>query len=330
MRFGTVTLIGRSNVGKSTFLNLALGQPLSIVSPLPQTTRDALLGVAQFGDAQVAFLDTPGIHKPRTELGRRMNGAALDAARSADVLLFFTDVPDRFPAAVPHHEPPANPLEHPLIRSDDRPLLQEIASKKAPTLLVINKVDLVADKTKLLPVLDAYFQTGLFKAIIPTCFKKGEGLARVTQEIEALLPEGEFGYDANTLTNRPVLFFVREYIREALLNQLGSEVPHAVAVSIDEADERPSLLRIVATIHVEKVGQRKIVVGSQGQMIKSIGIKARERIEALVEKKVHLSLFVRVTPEWKNVPRQLAELGYDAPMGDAECAPPARPEKEGT
>jgi len=147
--------------------------------------------------------------------------------------------------------------------------------------------------------------------IVPTSLRKDVGVETLLDEIAVRLPEGPPGYESDTLTNRPVLFFVREYVREAVMNQLHREVPHAVAVTIEQADETATLLRLSATIHVEKVGQRKIVVGKGGAQIKAIGIAARTRIEALVEKQVHLELFVRITDEWKNMPRMLAELGHD-------------------
>ena len=313
MRFGTVALVGRTNVGKSTFLNCALGEPLAITSPLPQTTRDSLLGIAAHGDAQIAFLDTPGFHRPRTELGRRMNSAAFDSARAADVLVFVTDAWSHAPKALPQGSPLATrPLENRWLRPGDREVLESLREfANAPKILVINKVDVAKDKSLLLPMLEAYAEATEFLALVPTSFRRQDGVNAVLEEIQKLLPSGPPGYDPETLTDRPVLFFVREYVREAVLNQLTSEVPHAVAVSIDQADERPDLLRLSATIHVEKVGQRKIVVGKGGERIKAIGIAARARIEELVQKKVHLELFVRITSEWKNVPRQLAELGYD-------------------
>ncbi len=312
MRFGTVALIGRTNVGKSTLLNAALGEPLAITSPLPQTTRDALLGVMRRGDAQIAFLDTPGVHKPRTELGRRMLSAAYESARSADVVVLMTDVWDKEPRGSIAGSSPS-PLHNPWIRPGDRDVLEALNDfAPGPRVLVINKVDQVRNKQLLLPMLEAYSKAHDFEALIPASVLNDDGLDRVLDEIARLLPEGPAGFDEETLTNRPVLFFVREYVREAVLNQCRSEVPHAVAVSVDRADESPRLLSLSATIHVEKVGQRKIVVGQGGEQIKAIGIAARERIEKLIDKKVHLELFVRVTPNWKEVPRQLAELGYEA------------------
>lgn len=313
MRYGNVSLIGRTNVGKSTFLNRALGQALAITSPLPQTTRDTLLGVAQHADAQMAFLDTPGLHRPRTELGKRMNFAAMDGLRSADVIVLFTDVWLKPPAALGKGQwsGPAEPLHSPWIRPGDKDVIAALDGMNAPVILAINKVDLARDKGQLLPMLEAYSKAHDFATIVPTSLRKDVGVETLLDEIAKRLPEGPPGYESDTLTNRPVLFFVREYVREAVMNQLHREVPHAVAVTIEQADETATLLRLSATIHVEKVGQRKIVVGKGGAQIKAIGIAARTRIEALVEKQVHLELFVRITDEWKNMPRMLAELGHD-------------------
>ncbi len=321
MRFGTVALVGRTNVGKSTLLNSALGEPLAITSPLPQTTRDALLGVAQYGDAQIAFLDTPGIHRPRTELGRRMNTAAYESARAADATLMMTDVWRKPPREDRTLGGSTSTLESPWIRPGDRELLESLEDfAPGPRVLVINKVDLVRDKKQLLPMIQAYSNAARFEAIVPTSVLKHQGVSVVLDQLVPLLAEGPPGYDEDTLTNRPVLFFVREYVREAVLRSCEREVPHAVAVSVDRAEESGTLLSLSATIHVEKVGQRKIIVGKGGQQIKAIGIAARERIEALVDKQVHLELFVRVTPSWKDMPRQLAELGYDDPArGSADA-----------
>lgn len=323
MRFGTVTLVGRTNVGKSTFLNQALGEPLAITSPLPQTTRDVLLGVTTHGDAQIAFVDTPGIHRPRNELGKRMNAATTDALQSADVFVMMTDVWQKTPKiqSASAWTGEQDPLNSPWLRPGDKDILITLKNRNAPTILAVNKVDLAKDKTRLLPMLEAYSKAYEFATLIPMSVRRNQGVAELLNEIAERLPEGPPGYDQDTLTDRPVLFFAREYVREAMLNQLTSEVPHAVAISIDQADERDNLLRLGATIHVEKLGQRKIVVGKGGEQIKAIGIAARERIEALVGKKVHLELFVRITKEWKNTARKLAELGYDEGKKEDEHDP---------
>jgi GTPase len=299
MRFGTIAIVGRANVGKSTFLNAALGQPLAIVSPLPQTTRDALLGIVTHGDAQLAFLDTPGLHRAKTELGRRMNATANEAARAADVVLFVTDPGRRTARARDAAEPDPEDVE----------LLQRLPPK-ARVVAAVNKVDLVKSKEKLLPLLVGLSNVRPLEEIVPVTFRRQADVTRVLDLLAPLVPEGAPGYDGDALTDRPSSYFAREYVREAVLESARGEVPHAVAVSLDEYDEAQKTVRIRATIHVEKVGQRKILVGSGGTKLKEIGTRARQRIEGLIERPVFLGLFVRVTPQWKSIPRQLAELGY--------------------
>lgn len=308
MRFGTIALFGRSNVGKSTFLNAVLEQDLAIVSSRPQTTRDALLGVVTRADAQLAFVDTPGVHRPKTELGRRMNHAALEAARTTDAVLFMTDVGCLLRRG---RKPNEDPIE-----AEDRELVQRLPSgKQTPTLLLLNKVDLLRDKGRLLPLLTAFQALHDFHAIIPISALNADGLERVLTELVSLMPEGPAGYPTDTLTDRPTSYFAREYVREQVLAATQGEVPHAVAVSLDSYEEG-SIVRILATLHVDKIGQRRILVGNGGAKIKEIGMAARARIEALVGRQVYLELFVRVSPRWKDAPRQLAELGY-TPGADA-------------
>jgi GTP-binding protein Era len=313
MRFGNVALVGRTNVGKSTFLNAALGEPLAITSPLPQTTRDLLLGVVHLADAQIAFIDTPGLHRPRHELGRRMNAAALDAARSADLAILMTDThllesrDALLPAGARRDESDGIP-------GADREAL-DLVPPGVPTILVVNKIDKLKQKHLLLPTITAFTEARDFVAVVPTCMRRLDDVERVLREVATHLPEGPAGYDDDTLTNRPMQFFVREYVREQVMLQTGREIPHAVAVSVDEMNDRGDLTLIKATVHVEKPGQRKIVVGNGGHQIRDIGRAARERIEQLLNKRVYLELFVRVTPRWKNIPRQLNELGYDPTIG---------------
>jgi GTPase len=296
MRFGTVAVVGRTNVGKSTFVNAALGEQLAIVSALPQTTRETLLAVVHRDDAQIAFLDTPGLHRPRSELGRRMNANAFEAARSADLVVLVTDlVRGKDPAALVER---------------DRPMFELFGGQKC--VLAINKIDLAKSKLEVLPMIAAYQAAHAFDEIIPTSFQNKDGVAQVLSAIATHLPEGPAGYDADTLTDRSTPYFAREYVRGEVLNLARGEVPHAVAVSIDAIEERGHVLVIKATIHVEKDGQRRILVGRGGEGIKAIGSGARKRLEALYERKIFLELFVRVTPKWKHMPRQLAELGYPA------------------
>jgi GTPase len=307
MRFGTVAIVGRSNVGKSTLLNALLGEPLAAVSPRPQTTRDSLLGVLNRRDAQIAFVDTPGFHRPRTELGRRMNAAAREAARGADLVVLMTDI-----AALQASRREA--AKHPVLEEDSQLLLGLPA--ESAVLVVINKIDLLKDKARLLPMMAALKELRESVQCVPVSALTDDGVGLVVDAIAELLPEGPAAYDPSTLTDRSTKFFVKEYIREQTLLSTRSEVPHAVAVSVEKFVEGRHAVVIKATIHVEKAGQRIILIGKGGSKIKEIGTFSRKRIEALVGRKVHLELFVRVTPRWKDVPRQLAELGYDPPETD--------------
>lgn len=317
MRAGTIAIVGRSNVGKSTLLNQILGERLAIVSPLPQTTRDPLLGVLHRPDAELAFLDTPGIHKPKTELGSRMNASAMSATESADVVVFVADATEgaeRVKKKTKRSDevPPLDEL-----LPDDAALLKSIKSlKKVPAILVLNKVDLVRDKGLLLPLLQSFLNSVPFRELVPISALKNDGVERLLDVIAELLPEGEPAYPDDTLTDKPSSFFAREYVREQVLLSLKGEIPHAVAVSIDNFDEASDKLRIAATLHVEKVGQRKIIVGTGGAVIKELRLGAEQRLKRLLGRKVKLELFVRVTPRWKETPRMLAELGYDRLTGD--------------
>jgi GTP-binding protein Era len=310
MRFGTVAVVGRSNVGKSTFLNQAIGERLAIVSPRLQTTRDALLGICHLPQAQVAFVDTPGLHRPKNELGRRMNLMAWEAVRRADALVIMTAVGRLSRASDPTLDP------------EDRDLVAQVESRQ-PALVVINKVDTLRDKSRLLPLLGAWAAAFPGRELIPGSMLDRADVDRVLGELVPLLPEGVAQYPADDLTDRPTSFFVREYVREQVLLAARGEVPHAVAVSLDEVAERGNLLVAKATIHVEKVGQRKILIGRGGRSIRELGRSARERLECLLDRKVYLELFVRVSPCWRDAPTMLGELGY-AVTRAAHAAGPAR------
>ncbi|WP_437323934.1 GTPase Era [Sorangium sp. So ce381] len=309
-RSGRVALVGRPNVGKSTLLNAALGHPLAIVSPTPQTTRDAILGVVHHGPAEIALLDTPGLHRPRTELGRVMNQAAREAARGADVIVFVTEAPDpaRLPRRVKEDEdgPPLAP--HP----GDLTLLADLGSE-APVVFVLNKVDRMRDKALLLPLLDAFAKLRDFAAIIPISALREDGVQRVLDEVAKLCPERDWGFAPDELTDRPTRFFAAEYVREQILRATKAEVPHASAVQIERYVEPTGegALHIDATIHVERPGQKKILIGAGAEQLKRIGTEARLRIEELVGRQVNLKLWVRVTPEWRESRERLDELGYN-------------------
>ncbi len=315
MRAGTIAIVGRSNVGKSTLLNQILGERLAIVSPLPQTTRDPLLGVVRREGAELAFLDTPGIHRPNNELGSRMNSSAMSAVDTADVVVFVTDATAgaRLVAKKAKRTDTTPPLVE--LAPEDAELLKNMKLGRVPAILALNKVDAVRDKGLLLPLLQSYLEAVPFKTLVPISALENDGVDRLLDEIAQLLPESEASYPEDTLTDKPSTFFVREYVREQVLLGLKGEIPHAVAVSIDNFDEASDKLRIAATIHVEKLGQRKIIVGTAGTVIKALRIGAEKRLARLLGRKVKLELFVRITPRWKETPRMLAELGYDKPSG---------------
>jgi len=274
-------------------------------------TRDALLGVVHHGSAEIALLDPPGLHRPRTQLGRVMNEAARDAARRADVVVFVTDIPPR-PAARSakdegDREPP--PLRtHP----GDLVLFTNLAENR-PALLVVNKVDLLRDKHRLLPLLEAYDKAHKFAAIVPISAIREDGVARVLDEVAKLLPENPWRYEADDVTDKPSRYFAAEYVREQILRATANEVPHATTVTVDRYAEprAPGLaVQIDATVHVERPGQKKILIGAAGSMMKRIGMAARKRIEDLVGEKVVLRLWVRVTPDWRESVARLDEFGY--------------------
>lgn len=312
-RSGRVALIGRPNVGKSTLLNAALEQQLTIVSPTPQTTRDSILGVVRRGRAELAIMDTPGLHRARTELGRVMNATAREAARNADVVVFVIDVPKLTrPRAASEEDGKAPRAERPLApHPGDLTLLADIGAG-IPTILVVNKVDRIRDKTKLLPLLEALGKVREFAAVVPISAIRSAGIDRLLDEIAAVCPEGEHRYEPDDITDRPTRFFAAEYVREQILHATQAEVPHSVAVSIENFHEPPGggTLHIDATIAVDRDGQKRILIGTGGEMLKRIGTQARLRIEELTGRKVNLKLWVKITPAWRESREALGELGY--------------------
>jgi GTP-binding protein Era len=245
---------------------------------------------------ELALLDTPGIHKPLSELGRTLNRTARGSALEADVVLFVT-----------------TPGPHCTVHPGDRILLSDIGAGR-PTVLVLNQIDRVQPKERLFPILQELGGLREFAAVVPISALRGDGVEIVLEETKKLLPMGAPRFESDTLTDRPVRFFAAEMVRGAILGATREELPHAVAVEIENFEETATLVRIDATIHVEREGQKAIVIGKRGEMLKSIGREAREHIERLLEKQVHLALWVRVTPDWTNSERSLVELGY---AGDA-------------
>jgi GTP-binding protein Era len=292
MKFGHVSLIGRPNAGKSTLLNRLVGTKLAIVSDKPQTTRNRILGVRTYDDAQIVFLDTPGIHRPLHRMNVRMVDAAMSAADDVDVVVLVVDA-----AAGPG-------------RGDDF-VLDVVKRAKAPVFLVLNKADLVR-KPRLLPMIDRYAKLGLFAEIIPLSALTGDNVDRLERALIERLPEGEALYPADYLTDRPERFFAAEMVREQVLRHTRAEIPFSTAVVIDrfeEPEEPGGLLRLFCTIYVERESQKPIVVGRGGEMIKAIGTAARHELERFFGTKVFLDLHVRVRADWREDERVLDDIG---------------------
>jgi GTP-binding protein Era len=293
-RSGTVALLGRPNVGKSTMLNALLGERNAITSSRPQTTRDRIAGILTTGDVQFVFLDTPGIHEARHRLGRRMNDLAHEAATSCDVAVVMTDVGD---------------APKPRVSPEDRAIIDAVPAKTS-CVLVINKIDRVKQKDLLFPVLEAFTAARDFAAVIPTSALRKDGTERVLAEVGKLLPEGEPLYGADEMSDKPVRFFVGEFVREQILRKTRQEVPHGVAVTVEAFDEGKKLVRIAVTVHVAKDSHKGIIIGNKGEMLGAIGKAARERAEELLGKKVHLETFVKCTPDWFDDAKRLEDFGY--------------------
>jgi GTP-binding protein Era len=292
MKSGFVSFIGRPNAGKSTLLNRLVGSKLAIVSDKPQTTRTRILGVRNYPDAQVVFLDTPGIHRPLHRMNVRMVDTAVQTIKEVDVLGLVVDA----------SEPPGK---------GERFVVDLVKDAAAPVFLILNKVDLVR-KPRLLPMIDRYQQEGRFEEIIPLSAATGENVDRLERAIIDRLPEGERLYPDDYLTDQPERFFAAEIVREKLLQFTHAEIPFSSAVIIDRFEEPEGdkpLLRLYCTIVVDRESQKPIVVGRGGEMIKKIGIAAREELERFFDTQVFLDLHVRVKSEWREDERLLAELG---------------------
>jgi len=292
MKAGFVSFIGRPNAGKSTLVNRLVGTKLAIVSDKPQTTRNRILGVRNYPDAQVVFLDTPGIHRPLHRMNVRMVDAAVDTIREVDVLCLVVDVT----------EPPGK---------GDRFVIDLVKDAKAPVFLVLNKIDLIK-KARLLPLMQQYSEMGTFAEIVPVSAATGDNVDRLERALLDRLPEGEPLYPADYLTDQPERFFASEIVREKLLQFTRAEIPFSSAVVVDkfEEPERPGgLMSLHCTIVVDRESQKPIVIGRGGEMIKRIGTAAREDLERFFDTKVFLDLHVRVKSEWREDERVLNDLG---------------------
>ena len=288
---GYIALIGYPNVGKSTLLNRLVGDKLAITSPKPQTTRFRLLGIVNLPEAQLLFLDTPGVIDPKGALNQTLVQAALTALNEADVVVWLT-------------EPRSPDLRDPV-------LLPHLRQLHRPLIVAINKVDTVS-KPKLLPLMQAYHELFPSAPIIPVSALMGDGVEQLQAEIVSRLPAGVALYPPDQETEATERFLVGELIRERVLHHAKEEVPHAVAVEVEEFDEsdRPRLVRIRAVIYVERDSQKAIIIGKQGRMLKTLGAEARAEIEALLGAHVFLDLWVKVWKNWRKDPRALRALGY--------------------
>lgn len=305
-RSGFVGIIGRPNVGKSTLLNYYLGEKLSIISPRPQTTRHRILGVLTRKDAQVMFLDTPGLHKPEHTLGRYLLEVTKAVIDEADVLVVMIDARAGLTA---EDERVFGQVRDVLRRTRSAAAGPSAGAGPRSALLAINKVDLVK-KPKLLPLLERCANTKLFKGCIPVSAQTGVQMDVLLSEIIGQLPEGPEWYEPQQRTDQPEEQRIRETIREQLLRATRQEVPHAIEVFIERMEERPGLTAIYATVLVERPGQKAIVIGRGGEALKRVGQEARRQIERLIGRKVHLELWVKVAEDWRHDERLLRQLGY--------------------
>jgi len=293
MKSGFVSFIGRPNAGKSTLLNRIVGTKLAIVSDKPQTTRNRILGVKNYPDAQVVLLDTPGIHRPLHRMNVRMVDAAVDTIREVDILGLVIDVT----------EPPGK---------GDRFVLDLVKNATAPVFLILNKIDQIK-KSRLLPLMKQYSELGTFAEIVPISAATGDNVDRLERAIIDRLPEGEPMYPADYLTDQPERFFAAEIVREKLLQFTHAEIPFSSAVVVDrfeepaEGDAKP-LLKLYCTIVVDRESQKPIIIGRAGEMIKRIGTAAREDLERFFDARVFLDLHVRVKAEWREDDQVLDDI----------------------
>jgi len=294
IKSGMVALIGPPNVGKSTLLNQLLGQKISIVSPKPQTTRNRILGIVNEPDYQIVLLDTPGIHRAKSALNRSMVRIALESLAEVDVIVFMVDVTFPLPS-----------------KKEEAEATRYLKESTTPALLVLNKIDLVPPE-KLLPMLEAYRTLHPFHALLPLSALAGDGTALLIKEILALLPTGPRLYPEDIPTDATERFIVGEIIREKIFLRTGQEIPYSTAVTVDsfKEDEERQLVTIHATIFVEKKSQKGILIGKQGQKLREIGKAARLDIEALLDQKVMLNLWVKVRENWTKDDRFLQEIGF--------------------
>lgn len=291
-RSGYVAIVGRPNVGKSTLLNLLLGEKLSITSPKPQTTRWQILGIKTTTNAQIVYIDTPGMHKTeKRAMNRYMNRIANAVVVDADVIVFMIDAESW--------------------RSEDELVLKKLIGIEKPIILVINKIDLLEDKALLLPRIEQLKDKLNFAAIIPVSALKADNIEDLEEVITDLLPEGPALFPEDQITDKSERFQIAEIIREKLILATEEELPYTTAVEIEQFEEKEKIIEIGVVIWVERQGQKIIIIGKKGARLKKIGITARKEIEKLLNRKVFLRLWVKVKADWTDDERALKSLGYE-------------------
>ncbi len=287
-----VAIVGRPNVGKSTLLNHLLGQKISITSRKPQTTRHQVLGIKTEDNHQIIFVDTPGLHKDAGKaINRYMNRAASAAIRDVDLVVFVVD--------------------RTAWTEEDGIVLEQIEQSGLPTMLVVNKIDLLANKTELLPHLQILAAKAEFAAILPVSALRQHNVDALGEQILTLLPKSAHFFPEDQITDRSQRFLAAEVVREKIMRQLGDELPYSIAVEIEEFAQEGEVLHISAVIFVERTGQKRILIGDKGSRLRSIGSDARRDMEGLFDSKVMLRLWVKVKSGWSDDERALRSLGYD-------------------
>ncbi|MBM7701486.1 GTPase Era [Metabacillus iocasae] len=288
---GFVSIIGRPNVGKSTFLNRVIGQKIAIMSDKPQTTRNKIQGVYTEDEAQIVFIDTPGIHKPKHKLGDFMMKVAQNTLKEVDLVLFMVNAVEGFGRG-------------------DEFIIERLKETKTPVFLVINKIDEI-HPDELLTLIETYKDLHSFAEIVPISALQGNNVDRLLDQIKKVLPEGPQYYPADQVTDHPERFIVAELIREKVLHLTREEIPHSIAVVIDSMQTRENgAVYVGATIVVERDSQKGIVIGKQGKMLKEVGKRARVDVEALLGSRVFLELWVKVQKDWRNRLTHLRDYGF--------------------
>lgn len=289
---GFVSIIGRPNVGKSTFLNHVIGQKIAIMSDKPQTTRNKVQGVFTEENSQIIFIDTPGIHKPKHKLGDFMMKVAQNTLKEVDLVLFMINAEEGYGRG-------------------DEFIIERLKNIQTPVFLVVNKIDQI-HPDQLLELIEKYKGLYPFKEIVPISALQGTNTTRLVEQIKTYLPEGPQYYPADQVTDHPERFIITELIREKVLHLTREEIPHSIAVVMDSLERREggNTVYVGATIIVERNSQKGIVIGKQGSMLKEVGKRARADIEALLGSKVYLELWVKVQKDWRNKMSQLRDFGF--------------------